>query len=148
MTLILNSFTHVSQNPYAVNNNKLVVFGKCYLEKGNYEGQKIVLTKDTIIIKELFESKKFSFNLDLDNQYVITFSKPNYITKQFSINTMFIPETRKKESFEPFEFSTTLQTQSDSEIVTFPQPVGLIKYNKELEDFDYKTNYNKRVIKK
>ncbi len=128
--------------------NKLVVIGSCNIENGNYAGQKINLAKDNTVITVLSESKEFKFFLDFDSQYIITFSKPQFITKQFLINTMNIPATRMKYPFDPVKFSTTLQPQPDSQIVTFTQPVGLIGYNKSVEDFDYKTNYRKTAEEK
>ena len=125
-------------------------YGKMKLEKGKLDG-KIELfsnggTRESI--RQVTGSGKFSFNLDLDKQYVLSFSQEGYVTKKIAINTT-APEDRKEFGFAPFEFQVTLFKQYEGvNFVVFNQPVANIEYSDEIDDFDYDTDYSKSIQQK
>jgi hypothetical protein len=88
---------------------------------------------------------KFSLSLKLNCDYIISFNKPGYVTKKIQVNTT-IAADRAKQGIYPFPFDVYLFKQYDGvNIIVFNQPVGKIAYNKDMDEFDYDTDYTKQV---
>jgi regulator of protease activity HflC (stomatin/prohibitin superfamily) len=91
---------------------------------------------------------KFEFDLNYDKDYIITFARKGYISKSVEINT-HVPEAVKKDEmlfpFAAYPFQVELNPQADNKVVVFNQPVGMIKYDPSINDFDYDTDYSKSV---
>lgn len=123
-----------------------VVYGKLKLEKGSLDGSIEVLkngSRDRI--KAIKGSGKFEFNLDLNAQYVISFSQSGYVSKKISFDTK-VPAERATEGFMAFQFQVTLFKQYEGiNFVVFNQPVGRVHYSEEIGDFDYDTDYTKSI---
>lgn len=81
-------------------------------------------------------------DLELGSDFLFTFTKPGHITKQVIINTV-IPNGREKEDFAKFTADVGLEMQPEDKIVTYSQPVGRIKYNGLVGDFDFDKDYTK-----
>jgi hypothetical protein len=123
--------------------HKLTVKGKCKPEKGLIKGQSIILVENGDTLNVINDNSNFSFNLNLDSEYYLTVLKSQHVTKQILINTNFIPNNRKEYPFEPFTFNITL-FPNPNDSIEFVGPVGIIGFSKEMDDFDYKTNYTKK----
>jgi hypothetical protein len=67
------------------------------------------------------------------------------VAKKLSFNTR-VPADAATKGFTPFEFAVSLFKQYDDiNIVVFNQPVGVIRYESGLGDFDYDTDYTKSI---
>jgi flagellar biosynthesis GTPase FlhF len=88
---------------------------------------------------------KFSLNLDLNANYIISFEKEGYVSKKLSFNT-HAPLEAVSNGFTPFDFAVSLFKQYDDiNIVVFNQPVGMIRFDNRAGDFDYDTDYTKSI---
>jgi hypothetical protein len=132
-------------------NQKFVVNGKIQIDKdgnGDIKDVTFTLLKDTVEILKLFEKNSYNLNLEFDSKYLITISKPNYITKQYLINTKDVPIERLKDGFEPYQMINNIQKQPNDSVFTFTQPVGTIYFIESDDDFSYKTDYRYTIKKK
>ncbi len=76
----------------AVAQDNFKIFGKMKLEKGSLDGSVEVLkngSRDRI--KKVSGSGKFEFNIELNAQYVISFSQDGYVSKKISFDTKVPP---------------------------------------------------------
>ncbi|MEQ8325155.1 MAG: hypothetical protein RIC15_06845 [Vicingaceae bacterium] len=123
------------------------VYGKMKLEKGSLDGTiELFENGSRKSIRKVDGSGKFSFNLDLDKQYVFSFAQEGYVTKKIAYDTKVSDPERKDFGFAPFEFQVTLFKQYEGvNFVVFNQPVGRIMYSEEIGDFDYDTDYTKSI---
>ena len=137
--LLFSGFSAYSQEP-------LYGFVKLNIDKGNLEGTQIIITENGKAWKNVSPSKaRYEYDLDYGNEYLFTFTKPGYITKKIIFNTK-VPEDRIAEGFVPFPFIVTLFKQYDDiNTVVFNQPVGIIGFSLEVDDFDYDTDYTKSI---
>ena len=88
---------------------------------------------------------KFTLDLDLNANYVLSFEKDGYVAKKVSFNTK-APAEAIANGFTPFDFAVSLFKQYDDiNIVVFNQPVGMIRYDDDTGDFDYDTDYTKSI---
>ncbi len=88
---------------------------------------------------------KFSLDLDLNSDYVLSFEKEGFVTKKLSFDT-HAPAEAITNGFTPFEFAVSIFKQYDDvNTVVFNQPVGMIRYDKISDDFDYDTDYTKSI---
>jgi hypothetical protein len=119
---------------------------KMKIEDGNFDGVSVVIKNNTTgETHSIAGSAKLNLNLKINCDYVISFSKPGYITKKISLNTK-APGERAKQGFHEFPFEVNLFKQYDGvNIVVFNQPVGKISYNRLIDDFDYDTDYTKQI---
>lgn len=119
---------------------------KLKIEDGDFEGVSVVIKNTTTgETNSVPGTSKFDLDLKLNCDYVISFSKPGYITKKIALNTNS-PGDRAAQGFYPFNFEVNLFKQYDGvNIVIFNQPVGKISYNRLIDDFDYDTDYTKQI---
>lgn len=125
---------------------KFTVNGRLKIEGSDLSGARAVIykngEKDRTVTTNL---NKFSLELDLNENYVISFEKPGFVAKKLSFNTR-VPADAVIKGFTPFEFAVSLFKQYDDiNIVVFNQPVGVIRYESGLGDFDYDTDYTKSI---
>ncbi|MEZ4806401.1 MAG: hypothetical protein R2815_02875 [Flavobacteriales bacterium] len=125
---------------------KFTVNGRLKIEGGDMGGSRAVLykngEKERVITTNL---NKFSLDLDLNANYLISFEKDGYVSKKISFNTK-VPASAVMTPFTPFDYAVSLFKQYDDiNIVVFNQPVGIIRYEAALGDFDYDTDYTKSI---
>jgi len=143
-------FTILIFNSLYSQEHKFVVYGKLKIEKGNTDRAHIIVEKNGNQVEKLNidRSGKFEFELDYNSQYILTFKKPDYVTKSISINTTLPSNYEIVENFIPFAFEVSLFHQLEGvNTIVFNQPVGKIKYSATLDDFDYDTDYTRSIIK-
>jgi len=88
---------------------------------------------------------KFNLSLKLNCDYIISFNKPGYVTKRIQVNTT-IPAERARQGLYPFPFDVYLFKQYEGvNIIVFNQPVGKISYDRNMDEFDYDTDYTKQI---
>jgi flagellar biosynthesis GTPase FlhF len=123
----------------------LMIYGKLNIEGGPVKGSKIVIKKNGRVVETLENTSKFEYELDLGAQYILEFQKEGYVTKSVSFNTK-VPPDRAELGFAPFGFNVTLFKQYEGvNIIVFNQPVGKIRFNPDIDDFDYDTDYTKSI---
>jgi hypothetical protein len=119
---------------------------KLKIEDGDFDGVTVVLKNNTSgESNSLPGVAKFDLDLKMNCDYIISFSKPGYITKRIAFNTTS-PADRVSQGYYPFNFEVNLFKQYDGvNIVVFNQPVGKISFNRLIDDFDYDTDYTKQI---
>lgn len=93
---------------------------------------------------------KFDFQLQAGNDYVITFSKPGYITKRISFSTKNVPADRGKYGFTPFTidevdiFPEVPGTDVDQ---ILQQPIAKINFEPKYHngDFNFDERYTQSI---
>ncbi len=120
--------------------------GRAKIEGGGLDGTRVVVyrngTKDRVVTNNL---SKFSLELDLNQSYVLSFEKEGFVTKKLSFDT-HAPADAVSNGFTPFEFAVSLFKQYDDvNTVVFNQPVGMIRFDPAVGDFDYDTDYTKSI---
>ncbi|HMQ76343.1 MAG TPA: carboxypeptidase-like regulatory domain-containing protein [Flavobacteriales bacterium] len=122
------------------------ITGRVKVEGGGLENTKVVVykngEKDRVLTSGL---GKFNLDLTLNANYVLSFEKDGFVTKKLVFDTK-VPADAAANGFSPFEFAVSLFKQYDDiNIVVFNQPVGMIRYEASVDDFDYDTDYTKSI---
>ena len=127
----------------------LTVNLKYIIEDGTRDNAKISILKDGAKWRTLIsKSKKESIQLDLQHEYIFTFSKPSYISKKIFFSTR-VPEniTAQEAKAISCHLTITVYKQPDRQnLIVYNQPVGKIIYKKEIDNFDYDTDYSSSVL--
>ena len=77
--------------------------------------------------------------------HLLEFEKDGFVSKKLSFDT-HAPAEAIANGFTPFEFAVSMFKQYEGvNTVVFNQPVGMIRYDKETDDFDYDTDYTKSI---
>ncbi len=132
---------------HAQTRNVIAVNAKFKIEdNSNYADAYMVLERDGKKIQTLTGQSSYKLNLEINADYILSFSKPGYITKKINFNTFVDDTARVNEGFESYPFTVVLLKQYDGvNIVVFNQPVGKIHYSDKYDDFDYDTDYTKSI---
>lgn len=120
--------------------------GRMKIEGSDLSGARAVVYKNGSKERSITSNlNKFSLDLDLNAEYVVSFEKDGYVAKKVSFNTK-APAEAIANGFTPFDFAVSLFKQYDDiNIVVFNQPVGMIRYDDQTGDFDYDTDYTKSI---
>ena len=134
---------------FAIAQEKYSVFGKIKIENGSIENTRITILKNAEKMESKFvdNSGKFEYGLDFGNEYIFEFSKEGFVTKRVSIST-FVPLDilSRDNQFPPFKFVVSLFPAYEGlDISVFDQPMGMVMYDKELDDFDYDRDYDAQI---
>ncbi len=126
--------------------SRFMVNGRLKIESGDMSGTRVVVMKDGAKERTLTDGlSKFSLDLEVGHNYVLSFEKSGYVAKKISFNT-HAPADAAAAGFTPFDFAVSLFKQYDDiNIVVFNQPVGMIRYDDKTGDFDYDTDYTKSI---
>lgn len=140
LLFILSPLLAVSQ-PRTVN-----VSSSFIIDEGDYSKSYLVLENVTTGEKQTIPGQaKFSINLKFNCQYIMSYTKPDYVTKKIEINTN-APADRIEQGFEKIEMKVFLFKQYEGmNIVVYNQPVAKYTFSKMLDDYDYDTDYTKQV---
>ncbi|HQV51481.1 MAG: hypothetical protein IPI00_04575 [Flavobacteriales bacterium] len=124
----------------------LQVNGRIKIEGGDVQGSRAVVYKNGVKERTITtDLNKFSVVMDVNSTYIISFEKNGYVSKKLSFNTT-VPSDAPTKDFLPFDFAVSLfQQYDDINIVVFNQPVGIIRYEPSMGDFDYDTDYTKSI---
>ncbi len=125
---------------------KFTVNGRLKVEGGELNGARAVVYKDGVKERTITANlSKFTLDLELNASYVISFEREGYVAKKIAFNTQ-VPSDAVANGFTPFDFAVALFKQYDDiNIVVFNQPVGMIRYESSVGDFDYDTDYTKSI---
>ncbi len=130
----------------AIAQGRFTINGRLKIENGDLNGARVVVykngQKERVLTADL---SKFSLDLELNENYILSFEKQGSVSKKLSFNTRVPPEAAVR-TFTPFDFSVSLFKQYDDlNMVVFNQPVGSIRYEPALSDFDYDMDYTKSI---
>ncbi|NOU59470.1 hypothetical protein, partial [Marinifilum caeruleilacunae] len=139
---VLWNFSVSAQEKYSVT-------GRVKIENGSIENTFITIYKNAnkLDSKLVDKNGKFSHELDFGNDYIFEFSKEGFVTKKVSIST-FVPEDvlSRDSQFPPFKFTVSLFPAYEGlDLSVFDQPMGMIMYDKELDDFDHDKDYDAQI---
>lgn len=141
-------FLVASLSLYANKKDGITIYGTYKVNGSDKSGVQIRLLRNGI--KESTNSSgngKFEYDLKFNNQYELQFSKSGYITKKVVVSTD-VPERvlESNSSFPPFKIEITLFREVEGgDYSIFDEPVALVIYDKELDDFDFDRAYNAEI---
>lgn len=123
--------------------------GTITIENASPEGAKIIIYKNNVKLTQQDISKKgrFDFKLALDADYKIAFEKSGYITKNISVNTEVPGEiVESNPNFPPIKLTINLLPHvGQVDLSIFEQPVAILAYNYELDDFTFDKEYSDKI---
>jgi len=112
---------------------------------GNYDESQILVQRNGTTSQTIPGKERLTLELAYNTSYIISFTKPGYITKKISIDT-HVPADRIGQGFEPYNYGVNLFKQYDGiNTVIFNQPVAKIAFSKRIDDFDYDVDYTKSI---
>lgn len=125
----------------------IAINGVIVIKDASPESSKVVISKNGKKIDEQVLSKKGHFDLKLsfDADYKLTFEKAGYIPKIISVNTE-IPEEilESNPNFPPIKLTITLFPHVENvDLSIFSQPIAILAYNDEIDDFIFDEEYSK-----
>ncbi len=127
----------------------LVINGYIVIDDDSSEGARITIHKNNEKLEEKNISKKGKFDLKFgwDADYKLSFEKPGYITKIVSINTDVPPEiVETNPNFPPVKLIINLLPQVEGvDLSIFEQPIAILSYNHELDDFIFDKEYSSKI---
>ncbi|MCT4613788.1 MAG: hypothetical protein N4A49_02810 [Marinifilaceae bacterium] len=91
--------------------------------------------------------RRFNAKLDFNQDYTLEFTKKGYTTKRITIST-FVPADilEANSSFPVFKFEINLFRKVDNvDLSVYDEPLGIITYDREIDDFDYDKEYDKQI---
>lgn len=137
---------------YLLSAQSLLVNGYIIIDDASSEGARITLYKNNEKLEEKNVSKKGKFDLKFgwDADYKLAFEKPGYITKIVNINTDVPPEVvESNPNFPPVKLIINLLPMVENiDLSIFEQPIAILAYNYELDDFTFDKEYSSRIKEK
>lgn len=120
--------------------------GRLKVDGGSVEGSKVVVYKDGVKERTVSSGlSRFALDLEINSNYVLSFEKEGFVSKKLAFDT-HAPAEAAENGFTPFEYAVSLFKQYDDvNVVVFNQPVGMIRYEPDADDFDYDTDYTKSI---
>lgn len=129
--------------------DKFEIFGKVTIENGTIDDTYITIFENAVKKRTIAVDKsgKFSFSLNFGNDYQFEFSKEGFVTKKVSVSTFVPVEVLEQDSqFPPFKFGVSLfPTYEGLDLSIFDQPLGIIMYDKEMDQFDKDPEYDAQI---
>lgn len=127
----------------------LVVNGNIVIQDNSPEGARIVILKNDIRIDEQTLNKKgrFDLKLALNTDYKLSFEQAGYITKIVNVNTE-VPEEilESNPNFPPVKLIINLLPIVEGvDLSIFEQPIAILAYNHELDDFTFDKEYSDKI---
>jgi hypothetical protein len=137
LVLIVAGFSSVAQNTFSLK-------VKFSIESGNLDNALITITKNGSAYKVIDSKSKYNLDLELGADFLLTFTKPGYITKSLAVDT-HVPNGRENEDFNQYIATVELAKQPEDQEITYTQPVGKIKYAMVDGQFDADKDYSQKA---
>jgi len=116
------------------------------VENGNYDLSYVVVKKNGVALFTKTGEKNMKLKLEYGHEYLLSFGKEGYITKQILFNTS-LPEGIDTTALEPYKIGVRIFKQYEGvNIVIYNQPVGFIHFIPQDEGFGYDTDYTKSIL--
>jgi len=126
---------------YAQDEVKFNIRFKLEIEKGDLKNALVTIYKNGVHYRVIDPSGgKYKIDLELNADYTIVCTKMGYVSKTLAVDT-HVPLGREKDDFAKFNATVSLAPQPEDAIMSYSQPVGKIKYNQDVNDFDFDKNY-------
>lgn len=147
---LLIVFAAQAQDEMTYVKGKLKVMGRYNnaSDTNDIEGFKVLVSKGKKEVETIENKRAFIFELKPNSDYLVTFERNGYISKQLSFNTKNVPERFWNEEQDSFEFMISLDKQPMNQLVMYNQPVAVIAYNNDFDGFFWTVNYVKTVKQK
>lgn len=124
----------------------LIIPVQLTIENGNYDNSFINIKKNGEALYSLPGEKNLRLKLELDADYILSFSKNGYITKQIHVRTD-IPKERVRGGLDPYKIGVRLFKQYEGvNIVVYNQPVAFIRYLIDTDEMGYDVDYTKSIL--
>lgn len=120
-------------------------------EKGqSLKGAVISVYNDsTLINTQTSEDGEFSFTLQPDTDYMLTFTKPGYITKCISFSTKNVPAARAKQGFTAYDIEISIYKKVEGVDANslLQAPLAMVRYDPDFNngDFAFDEKYTKSI---
>lgn len=145
ITTVMILFCFLTSLVYSQEVTKFNILVKFNISDGDFKNSTIIITRNGAPFRVINPNKeKHNVELPFGGEYLFSFRKMGYITKDVMVNTT-IPANREKEPFAKFSMEVRILPQPEEQIVTYTQPVGIIKYSTEISDFDFDKDYSLTV---
>ena len=141
LLFILSFFAKAQETPPAPGPPQpLPIAGQIEDDNGPVNGASIIVTQGgkTITAVSTGADGKYSFQLPLGNDYVITYSRQGYTTKKMFFSTRGVPPDIAQYPWKPVEANTSIWEKVDGiNYSPLDQPVIKFAYNPDKQKFDY-----------
>lgn len=146
--LLLLILSIVAPSKQLYSQGALKVYVRLIIKKGETAGSKIVLYKNGQITEEVpLKSGRFELNLEYNNEFILSFEKPGYVTKKIAIDTN-VPGAFRKDIEQVKQFEVELFKQAnEKELLIYKNPVAKVRYASDIDDFDYDIDYSSTIQK-
>lgn len=143
---ILLFLSFVITNAIAIPFGSLNMPVQFVIENGDFTNSTVNVKKNGEVVLSKLGERNMHLKLEYGNAYLLSFSKPGYITKKIEVNTNVAVE-HGKQGFEPYKIGVRLFKQYEGvNIVVYNQPVALIKYQASIDGFGYDVDYTKSIL--
>lgn len=127
----------------------LDINGNIVISDASPDNARIVIVKNGSKIDEQVLTKKgrFDLKLALGSDYKLTFEKDGYVTKIVNVNTE-VPEEviESNPNFPPVKLIINLlPTVQDVDLSVFDQPIAILAYSAEVDDFTFDKDYSNKI---
>lgn len=124
---------------------ELRVDGKVKIKGGELNGARAIIVVDDAGTVNLDQGlAHFTYALRLQTQYLFSFEKEGYVTKQVLFDTHVPVMYLAMAPFE-FPFQVTLELPPTGSTAEYVGPVGFVRFIQEREDFGYDTDYTMKI---
>lgn len=126
-----------------VSQDSYLVEGRVILPSGTFKDVKAGYNyKKQFVSIPLTSEGAFSVKLAWNSQYLFDFQKPGYITKSVRFST-HVPVDVDKNVLQPFLLMVELpRVMENVDTAYFKNPVGYVRYNPSVDDFEAVTDYD------
>lgn len=127
----------------------LDINGNIVISDAAPDNARVVIAKNGNKIDEQVLTKKgrFDLKLALGSDYKLTFEKDGYVTKIVNVNTE-VPEEviESNPNFPPVKLIINLLPMvQDVDLSVFDQPIAILAYNQEVDDFTFDKDYSNKI---
>ncbi len=120
----------------------LILDGKVRTKDIPFEGVRLVVERNGIPVDvDTKDLRHFQLQLELQQDYVLTFHKESCLSKSLHIDT-HVPELALEAAPFHFPFLVTLEPNPKGPVVHYAEPVGEINFREDKGDFGYVTDYS------
>jgi Trp operon repressor len=150
--LVLPSIQALAQqNWYLPISGRVQVMDEKKNKNVDLEGALVTLLRSGSVVSTVTTTGngKYSFKLDPNSDYILSITKPGFITKKVAISTRNVPDERASHGFAGYDMQITIfEMYQGIDYSVLNNPVAKIVYNptKDFEDFDYDKGYSDQIM--
>lgn len=142
MTAALIALCLLPRTLYANGPQALLLDGRVRTKNISFEGVRLVVERNGITVQVMMKDlRHFQVQLDLQQEYVLTFYRESCLSKSLHIDT-HVPAGALEAAPFHFPFLVTLEPRPKGHVVRYAEPVGQIYFMEGKADFGYGTDYS------